>query len=119
MRTSAAPSAPLRASNTRASYNASTAGSNDWEKESAYAKTIEDMTQQTMELKVTVEGLEKERDFYFGKLREIELIVQRELEHGKHEAIMKEIQQIMYKTEDGFEIPDPNAEAAAEATEVF
>lgn len=109
----------MRSSNARAGYVASTAGSNEWEKESTYAKTIDDLTQQATELKVTVEGLEKERDFYFGKLREIEVIVQRELEHGKHEALMKEIQQIMYKTEDGFEIPDPNAEVNAEATEVF
>merc|ERR550519_2508022 len=30
---------------------------------------IEDLTTQVLEMKLTVEGLEKERDFYFGKLR--------------------------------------------------
>ena len=28
---------------------------------------IEDLNNQMMEMKLTVEGLEKERDFYFGK----------------------------------------------------
>ena len=34
---------------------------------------IEDLNNQMMEMKLTVEGLEKERDFYFGKLRDIEV----------------------------------------------
>ena len=34
---------------------------------------IEDLNAQLMEMKLTVEGLEKERDFYFGKLRDIEV----------------------------------------------
>merc|ERR1719376_1785897 len=33
---------------------------------------VEDLTSQLMELRLSVGGLEKERDFYFGKLREIE-----------------------------------------------
>merc|ERR1719348_1440639 len=37
---------------------------------------IEDLNNQMVEMKLTVEGLEKERDFYFGKLREVEVLCQ-------------------------------------------
>ncbi|KAG9247628.1 calponin homology domain-containing protein [Calycina marina] len=67
-------------------------------------------------LKETVQGLERERDFYFSKLRDIELLVQQacdedpELEKDE-EGLIKHIQTILYSTEDGFEIP---AEAEAD-----
>ncbi|PHZ15034.1 uncharacterized protein RHIMIDRAFT_199640 [Rhizopus microsporus ATCC 52813] len=75
------------------------------------AQTIIDLNKQIAELKLTVDGLEKERDFYFGKLREIEIEVQENLESieltladtGKteHEAIpiLQNIQNILYSTE--------------------
>lgn len=44
---------------------------------------------------MTVEGLEKERDFYFGKLRDIELLCQ---EH-EHIEVVKSIMDILYQTE--------------------
>merc|ERR1711920_569630 len=37
---------------------------------------IEELNGQILEKNLTIEGLEKERDFYFGKLRDIELIAQ-------------------------------------------
>merc|ERR1711981_404469 len=37
---------------------------------------IEDLSAQLLESKLTIEGLEKERDFYFSKLRDIEVIAQ-------------------------------------------
>jgi RP/EB family microtubule-associated protein len=61
-------------------------------------------------LKETVQGLERERDFYFSKLRDIELLVQQacdddpELEK-QEDGLIKHIQTILYSTEDGFEIP--------------
>jgi RP/EB family microtubule-associated protein len=52
------------------------------ELESEYQKMLSDMTQQTMDLKMTVEQVEKEREFYFSKLREIEIFIQSQVESG-------------------------------------
>ncbi|KAL1797125.1 hypothetical protein ACET3X_003731 [Alternaria dauci] len=64
-------------------------------------------------LKETVTGLERERDFYFSKLRDIELLIQQAMEADpeleKDEGLLKQIQNILYSTEEGFEIP-PEAE---------
>ncbi|XP_056101590.1 microtubule-associated protein RP/EB family member 3a isoform X1 [Rhinichthys klamathensis goyatoka] len=65
---------------------------------------IMELNQQLMELKLTVDGLEKERDFYFSKLRDIELICQ---EHEpENNPIMSRIIDILYATEDGFAPPE-------------
>merc|ERR1719341_2684669 len=42
----------------------------------ASQQQIEDLNTQVLEMKLTVEGLEKERDFYFGKLRDVEVMCQ-------------------------------------------
>ncbi|TKS76340.1 Microtubule-associated protein RP/EB family member 3 EB1 protein family member 3 [Collichthys lucidus] len=60
------------------------------------AELIE-LNQQLLDLKLTVEGLEKERDFYFGKLRDIELICQ-ENENDNNPALSK-IMDTLYATE--------------------
>ena len=69
-------------------------------------------------LKETVAGLERERDFYFSKLRDIELLIQQAMEADpeleKDEGLLKQIQNILYSTEEGFEIP---AEGEAEGEE--
>ncbi|KAK7595228.1 hypothetical protein V9T40_001661 [Parthenolecanium corni] len=65
------------------------------------AKTDE-LTAQLMELKITIDGLEKERDFYFGKLRDIEVLCQ---EADKNPIIQK-ILEILYATEEGFAPPE-------------
>ncbi|KZO96802.1 hypothetical protein CALVIDRAFT_514092 [Calocera viscosa TUFC12733] len=65
---------------------------------------------QVREAQTNMEGLEKERDFYFGKLRDIEILVQQQSEvllaEGKEDETLKEIQKILYSTEDGFEVPE-------------
>ncbi|KAF2183019.1 hypothetical protein K469DRAFT_710965 [Zopfia rhizophila CBS 207.26] len=69
-------------------------------------------------LKETVQGLERERDFYFSKLRDIELLIQQSMEAEpeleKEDGLLKQIQTILYSTEEGFEIP---AEAEGEVEE--
>ncbi|XP_065819840.1 microtubule-associated protein RP/EB family member 3-like isoform X1 [Labrus bergylta] len=63
-----------------------------------------ELNQQLLDLKLTVEGLEKERDFYFGKLRDIELICQ---EHNdENHASLAKIMDTLYATEEGFAPPD-------------
>ena len=51
---------------------------------------------QLMEMRLTVSGLEKERDFYFGKLREIEVLCQDE---GENSPLIQKILDILYATE--------------------
>ncbi|KAK5173934.1 microtubule integrity protein mal3 [Saxophila tyrrhenica] len=78
------------------------------------------LQQKNAELMETVQGLERERDFYFSKLRDIELIIQQAMEEPaieEHEdSILKQIQTILYSTEEGFEIPQ-EAEAGEAAGE--
>lgn len=80
------------------------------------------LTQENTALKETVVGLERERDFYFSKLRDIELLVQgafeQEPELEKDEnGLLKQIQTILYSTEEGFEIPaETEGEVAEEET---
>lgn len=62
-------------------------------------------------LKETVVGLERERDFYFSKLRDIELLIQQAVEEDpeiekQEDGLIKQIQNILYSTEEGFEIPE-------------
>ncbi|XP_015715354.1 microtubule-associated protein RP/EB family member 3 isoform X2 [Coturnix japonica] len=65
---------------------------------------ILELNQQLMDLKLTVDGLEKERDFYFSKLRDIELICQ---EHeNENSPIISGIVSVLYATEEGFAPPE-------------
>ena len=51
-----------------------------------------------------VEDLEKEREVYFGKLRNIELICQEK--EGENNPVLQRIVDILYATDEGFVIPD-------------
>ncbi|XP_040210098.1 microtubule-associated protein RP/EB family member 2 isoform X3 [Rana temporaria] len=56
------------------------------------------LNEQVHSLKLTLEGVEKERDFYFGKLREIELLCQ---EHGQEgEDLVQRLMDVLYSTDD-------------------
>ncbi|KAK5048016.1 hypothetical protein LTR84_006206 [Exophiala bonariae] len=69
------------------------------------------LRQENDQLKEAIAGLEKERDFYFSKLRDIELLLQTAIEQDPsietdENGLVKNIQTILYSTEEGFEIPD-------------
>ena len=69
------------------------------------------LRQENDQLKETVDGLERERDFYFNKLRDIELLMQEVVEtqpgiDQEEGGVVPRCQQILYSTEEGFEIPD-------------
>ncbi|EME50230.1 hypothetical protein DOTSEDRAFT_68940 [Dothistroma septosporum NZE10] len=77
------------------------------------------LQQKNAELVETVQGLERERDFYFSKLRDIELLIQQAMEadpslEEDEGSLLKQIQTILYSTEEGFEIPEGAEEAALE-----
>jgi len=66
----------------------------------ASSATVAENTQ----LKQTVEGLERERDFYFSKLRDIELLVQQAVEQDPEiekdeNGLIRLVQAILYSTE--------------------
>ncbi|XP_011050502.1 PREDICTED: microtubule-associated protein RP/EB family member 1 isoform X2 [Acromyrmex echinatior] len=67
---------------------------------------IEELSAQLVELKMSVEGLEKERDFYFGKLRDIEVMCQDCDNGGDPPPIVQKILEVLYATEDGFAPPE-------------
>ncbi|XP_071555973.1 microtubule-associated protein RP/EB family member 1 isoform X2 [Temnothorax nylanderi] len=67
---------------------------------------IEELSAQLVELKMSVEGLEKERDFYFGKLRDIEVMCQDCDNGGDPPPIIQKILEVLYATEDGFAPPE-------------
>uniref|UniRef100_A0A4W5JAP3 Microtubule-associated protein, RP/EB family, member 3b n=1 Tax=Hucho hucho TaxID=62062 RepID=A0A4W5JAP3_9TELE len=60
---------------------------------------ILELNQQMLDLKLTVDGLEKERDFYFSKLRDIELICQGSETNAS--PTLSKIMDILYATEVG------------------
>jgi hypothetical protein len=62
------------------------------------------LAQENNVLKETVTGLERERDFYFAKLRDIEMLIQTAIEadpeiEKDNNSILKQIQTILYSTE--------------------
>jgi RP/EB family microtubule-associated protein len=65
------------------------------------------MVAEVNEIKSTLDGLEKERDFYFGKLRDIEVLCQ-EYE-AENLPVVKKILDILYATADGFAPPEEGA----------
>jgi len=67
------------------------------------------LNEELKQMKDDIEALEMERNFYFNKLRDIEILVQDQIgvleAEGKPDLVLNNIQAILYKTEDGFEPP--------------
>lgn len=78
---------------------------------------IEELSAQLLESKLTIEGLEKERDFYFSKLRDIEVLAQ-EYESQGGEFVQKALG-VLYATEDGFAVPEEEGDLALPPQEEY
>ncbi|EFX69614.1 hypothetical protein DAPPUDRAFT_62015 [Daphnia pulex] len=104
----AARPAPSRNNSTPASNMTSTARGGPSVGMSSAGKIheakIEELNSSIMEMKLTLEGMEKERDFYFGKLRDIELLCQDITQEDN--PIIQKILAKLYATEDGFAAPE-------------
>ncbi|CAO1372710.1 unnamed protein product [Diamesa serratosioi] len=93
------PTAPAAASRPAMSTAAKSASNN------ATNQQLEEMSNQVIDMRLNLEGLEKERDFYFSKLRDIEILCQ-EADEGGNSPIIQKILDILYATEDGFAPPE-------------
>jgi RP/EB family microtubule-associated protein len=58
---------------------------------------LQELSQQLAELKLTVDGLEKERDFYFSRLREVEILCQ---SFDSSNEMIQQILKILYASDD-------------------
>lgn len=65
--------------------------------------TIEEQDAVTSDLRLEVEVIQKERDFYFEKLRDIEVLLQQVEDDGRGDATTAAVFKILYATADGFE----------------
>jgi len=81
----------------------------------AVQQQLEDLNAQVVEMQTTIEGLEKERDFYFGKLRDVEVMCQENEETDGE--VGKKVLDILYQTEDGFAVPDEDIPPPPEGDE--
>jgi RP/EB family microtubule-associated protein len=63
------------------------------------------------ELKQNVEALERERDFYFGKLRDVEILLQ--TYGGGDKEMVDKMFKILYATEEDFVTVDVSRVSAA------
>ena len=60
------------------------------------AGTLDSLSFQLVELRLSLESLERERDFYFGKLADIEQVVSRD---GQDNKIRQAVREILYQAE--------------------
>ncbi|XP_078404821.1 microtubule-associated protein RP/EB family member 1-like isoform X2 [Cetorhinus maximus] len=61
---------------------------------------VAELAEQVKNLKTDLVELEKERDFYFGKLRNIEMICQENPQEDN--VLIQQVEKVLYSTDDGF-----------------
>merc|ERR1719510_1355587 len=66
---------------------------------------LEELNAQILEKNLTIEALEKERNFYFEKLRDIEVLAQ-EYEVEDVSGISQKVLEVLFATEEGFAVPE-------------
>jgi RP/EB family microtubule-associated protein len=95
-----------------ASRSATSGGAGD---SSQYKRQVEELNEKLITMEQSLESLERERDFYFEKLRDIELMITNVAgEEAESPAdpnselgqMSKKILDVLYATTDGFEVPD-------------
>lgn len=69
----------------------------------ASQEEVNELNSTVAKLRLTIEGLEKERNFYFGKLREIEILCQ--TDETKDNETKQKVLEILYQTDEDFEQP--------------
>lgn len=78
---------------------------------------VKRLTKEVSDLALTVEGLEKERDFYFSKLRDIEVICQEKEGDEAYTEFVANIIDVLYATEEGFGPAEDELEGGIEGEE--
>ena len=81
----------------------------------AAARKVGELNAQVKELKLNVEALERERDFYFGKLRDVEILLQ--TYGGADKELVDKMFKILYATEEDFVTVDVRETLHAHALE--
>ena len=92
--TTSAPASKKKAAVARSSSSQSSTRPSP-RKSAAAEKKSKALTQENYALKAAVEGLERERDFYFDKLRAVEVIMEKWKEEGRPVA---DVFDVLYKT---------------------
>ncbi|XP_053684559.1 microtubule-associated protein RP/EB family member 1 isoform X7 [Sabethes cyaneus] len=85
---------------------ATTIASKSSSQNSVTNQQVDELTNQVQDMRLHLEGLEKERDFYFSKLRDIEILCQEDEPNEGQNELVQRILNILYATEDGFAPPD-------------
>ncbi|KAJ9079384.1 microtubule integrity protein mal3 [Entomophthora muscae] len=72
-------------------------------------REIDDLSNQLINLNVAHDSISQEREFYYQKLREVEIIIQQHVAADPSlmdSPLVKEVYTSLYSTDEGFELPE-------------